>query len=122
VLLDYNTPRAALCLNDSYTASNLCCSCCAKNNLEHASKSKNKQEQVDKQTTHRPCPKEKSESGGLINTRVCKEVAAAKLTTKQNPSLKWWLLVVYIGGGCRCLVSNRTPGGTLVVIFGRTMS
>jgi len=42
VLPDYNTTRAALRLGDSYTASDLCCSCCAKNNLESASKSKNK--------------------------------------------------------------------------------
>ena len=42
VLPDYNTTRAALRLSDSYTASNLCCSCYAKNNLESASKSKNK--------------------------------------------------------------------------------
>ena len=42
VLPDYNTTRASLRLSDTYTASNLCCSCCAKNNLEPASKSKNK--------------------------------------------------------------------------------
>ena len=42
VLPDYNTTRVALRLSDSYTASNLCCSCYAKNNLELASKSKNK--------------------------------------------------------------------------------
>jgi hypothetical protein len=60
VLPNYNTTRVKLRLSDSYIASNLCCSCCAKNNLEPASKSKNKQEQVDKQTTHRPFPKEKS--------------------------------------------------------------
>ena len=42
VLPDYNTTRAALRLGDSYTASDLCCSCCAKNNLEPASKLKNK--------------------------------------------------------------------------------
>jgi hypothetical protein len=41
VLPDYNTTRAALRLSDSYTASNLCCSCYAKNNLEPASKSNN---------------------------------------------------------------------------------
>jgi len=62
VLPDYNTTRAALRLSDSYTVSDLCCSCCAKNNLEPASKSKNKQEQVDKQTTHRPYPKDESDT------------------------------------------------------------
>jgi len=69
VLPDYNTTRAALRLSDSYTASNLCCSCCAKNNLEPASKSKNKQEQVYKQTAHRPCPKDKSDTHevGVLN-------------------------------------------------------
>ena len=45
---DYNTTRAALRLSESYTASDLCCSCCTKNNLESASKSKNTQEQVNK--------------------------------------------------------------------------
>jgi hypothetical protein len=47
----------------------LCCSCCAKNILEPASKSKNKQEQVDKQTAHRPCPKDKSDTHevGVLN-------------------------------------------------------
>jgi hypothetical protein len=62
VLPDYNTTRAALRLSDSYTASNLCCSYCAKNNLEPVSKSKNKQEQVDKQIAHRPCLKDKSDT------------------------------------------------------------
>ena len=57
VLPDYNTTRAALRLSDSYTASNLCCSCCAKNNLEPASNSKNKQEQVDKQNSTQTLPK-----------------------------------------------------------------
>ena len=69
MLPDYNTTRAALHLSDSYTASNLCYSCCAKNNLEPASKSKNKQEQVDKQTTHRPCPENESDTHkfGVLN-------------------------------------------------------
>jgi hypothetical protein len=69
VLPDYNTTRAVLRLSDSCTASNLCCSCCAKNNLEHASKSKNKQEQGDKQAAHRPCPKDKSDTHkvGVLN-------------------------------------------------------
>ena len=47
-LPDYKTTRAALRLSDSYTASDLCCFCCTKNNLEPASKSKNSQEQVNK--------------------------------------------------------------------------
>jgi hypothetical protein len=38
------------------------CSCHAKNNLEHATKSTDKQEQVDKQTLHKPCPRDKSET------------------------------------------------------------
>jgi hypothetical protein len=69
VLPDYNTTRAAMRLSDSYTASNLCCSCCAKNNLELASKSKNKQEQGDKQVAHRPRPKDKSDTHevGVLN-------------------------------------------------------
>jgi hypothetical protein len=69
VLPDYNTTRAAPRLSDNYTASNLCCSCCAKNNLEPARKLKNKQEQVDKQTAHRPCPKDKSDTHevGVLN-------------------------------------------------------
>ena len=69
MLPDYNTTRAAPRLSDSYTASDLRCSYCVKNNLEPASKSKNKQEQVDKQTTHRPCPKEKSDTHevGVLN-------------------------------------------------------
>jgi hypothetical protein len=69
VLPDYNTTRAALRLSDSCTASNLCYSCCAKNNLEPASKSKNKQEQVDKQIAHRPCPNDKSDAHevGVLN-------------------------------------------------------
>ena len=65
MLPDYNTTRAALRLGDSYTASDLCCSCCAKNNLEPASKLKNKQEQVDKQTAHRSCPRDKSDTHEL---------------------------------------------------------
>jgi hypothetical protein len=66
---DYNTTRAALRLSNSYTASNLCCSWCAKNNLEPTSKSKNKQEQGDKQAAHRPCPKDKSDTHevGVLN-------------------------------------------------------
>jgi hypothetical protein len=69
VLPDYNTTRAALRLSDSYAAFNLCCSCCAKNNLEPANKSKNKQEQGDKQAAHRPCPKDKSDTHevGVLN-------------------------------------------------------
>ena len=65
MLPDYNTTRAALRLSDIYTASDLCRSCCAKNNLEPASKSKNKQEQVDNQTAHRPCPKDESDTQSL---------------------------------------------------------
>ena len=66
---DYNTTRAALHLSDSYIASDLCCSCCTKNNLEPASKSKYKQEQVDKQTAHRPCPKDEFDTHkfGVLN-------------------------------------------------------
>jgi hypothetical protein len=69
VLPDYDTTRVALHLSDTYTASNLSCSCCAKNNLELASKSKNKQEQGDKQAAHRPCPKDKSDTHevGVLN-------------------------------------------------------
>jgi hypothetical protein len=69
VLPDYNITRAALRLSDSYTTSNLCCSCYAKNNLEPASKLKNKQEQVDKQTAHKPCSKDKSDTHevGVLN-------------------------------------------------------
>jgi hypothetical protein len=47
-------------LGHRYTIFDLYCSCCAKNSLEPASKLKNKQKQVDKQTTHRPCPRDES--------------------------------------------------------------
>ena len=69
MLPDYNTTRVALHLSDSYTAFDLCCSCCAKNNLKPANKSKNEQEQVDKQTAHRPFPKDKSDThkAGVLN-------------------------------------------------------
>jgi hypothetical protein len=34
---------------------------------------------------------ESSKMGGLADTHFYKEVAAAKLTTKQNPICSWWL-------------------------------
>ena len=69
MLPDYNTTRTALRLSNNYATSDLFSSCCTKNNLEPASKSKNKQEQVDKQTAHRPCPKDKSDTHevGVLN-------------------------------------------------------
>ena len=54
VLPDYNDQQGR-CALATVTLTPICyCSCRAKNNLEPASKSKNKQEQVDKQTVHRP--------------------------------------------------------------------
>jgi hypothetical protein len=40
-----------------------------------------------------------SRTGGLANTRVYKEVAMAKLTTKQNPIYLWWLWGIWEGRG-----------------------
>jgi len=34
---------------------------------------------------------ESSRTDGLVDTRVYKEVAMAKLTSKQNPICSWWL-------------------------------
>jgi hypothetical protein len=34
---------------------------------------------------------ESSRTDSLVDTHVYKEVAAAKLTTKQNPLYSWWL-------------------------------
>ena len=48
-------------LSDIYTTSDLYCSCYGKNNFEPASKSKNKQEQVDKRTEHKSFPKNESD-------------------------------------------------------------
>ena len=40
---------------------------------------------------------EYKETGGWISTRAPEEVASAS-SWKQNPSVFWWLLLVYIGG------------------------
>jgi hypothetical protein len=37
------------------------------------------------------------QTGGIIDTRAHREVVVARLTTKQKPSLKWWLLLPFIG-------------------------
>jgi hypothetical protein len=56
VLPNYNDQQER-CALATVTPALICyCSCRAENNLEPASKSKNKQEQVDKQTMHEPCP------------------------------------------------------------------
>jgi hypothetical protein len=109
VLPGYNDQQEHCALATVTPAPICCCSCCAKNNIEPTSKSKKKQEQVDKQIVHEPCPKmnlihtrswgsESSKSGGLINTRVHYEVAEAKASTKQNPPYSWWLEHVFIHG------------------------
>jgi hypothetical protein len=58
VLPDYNDQQGCYALVTDTLAPICCCSCRAENNLEHASKSKNKQQQVDKQTARRPCPRD----------------------------------------------------------------
>jgi hypothetical protein len=96
VLPNYNDQQEHYALATVTPALICCCSCHAKNSLEPASKSKNKQEQVDKQTLHEPCPmmnlihtrswgSESSKSGGLIDTHIHYEVVEAKSSTKQNP-------------------------------------
>ena len=56
------------------------------------------------------------QTGSLINTHAHQEVAEAKLTTKQNPSAFWWLLLVYIGGRAArgCWGRNPNSNGPLV--------
>jgi hypothetical protein len=65
VPLDYNTIRGCA-LATVIPPPICCCSCCAKNNLEPASKSKSKQEQVDKQTVHT----ELAQGINLIHTKL----------------------------------------------------
>ena len=59
---------------------------------------KNKQEQDNKQLDSQRWGSESSSMGGLVDTRIYKEVAEAKLTTKQNP-ICLWRLGRYMRGG-----------------------
>jgi hypothetical protein len=45
----------------------------------------------------------------LIDSCAHQEVAEAKLTTKQNLSVFWWLLLVYIGGEAARRVRGSKP-------------
>jgi hypothetical protein len=74
-----------------------CCSCCGKNNLEPASK----------QTAHRPCLRDESDThevgvlnqtGGQADIRIYKEVAAASMhLNKIQSSSGGWSMYVYMG-------------------------
>jgi hypothetical protein len=48
--------------------------------------------------------------GGLIYTHAQQGEAVAKLTTKQNPTSSWWLLVLFIGRRAQEGVGNPNPG------------
>ena len=109
MLPDYNTTRAALRLSDSYTASDLCCSCCTKNNLQPASKIEelartSKQALKSKDMNHElnldstSWGSKYKKTGGNRYTRASRKLQMANLHLKQNSSVFWWLLLVYIGG------------------------
>ena len=49
------------------------------------------------------------QTGSLIDTHTHQEVAEAKLTTKQNSSAFWWLLLAYIGGRAARGCWGRNP-------------
>jgi hypothetical protein len=51
--------------------------------------------------------------GGLANTRICKEVAAAKLTIKQNPICLWPLVYDRV-------VDDQRGAGVIIQTLGHT--
>jgi hypothetical protein len=77
---DYNLPRMRL--SDRYTNSSGCTWSC-----------RTSMNKINKNLIciHKIWGLESSRTGGLADTRIYKEVAAAKLTIKQNPICLWWL-------------------------------